>query len=144
MRHPTATRRTRPQCTGGVHCACWGSQRGGFAVGGWLKMDANSMIEADRLPRLRGDAVFLEDMRHIVVAYSEYNQAYAYHKPKTEYTGRSRGRESSKARRPKCRLMMTSTMARLLSLSPCKSKQTSFKCSLALMFRRHVMKDFCR
>ena len=57
------------------------------------------MMKEDRPPRLGGDMVTFEYMRYIVAAYSEYDQAYACHKPKTEKTGRSRGRESSKARR---------------------------------------------
>ena len=56
------------------------------------------MMKKDRPPRLGGDMITFEYMRQIVVAYSEYDQAYACHNPKTEWTWRSRGRESSRAR----------------------------------------------
>ena len=101
MRDPTATGGPRPPATGGIHSAYWGSQLSGVPVGVCLKQDVNMMIMEDRPPRLGGGMVTFEDMRHIVVAYSEYHQAYAYHKPKTKLTGRSRGRKSSKARQSK-------------------------------------------
>ena len=84
MGDPTATGRTRPLGAGGVHYACWGSQRGGVPVGGWLKPDVNMMIKADRPSRLGDDMATFENIRHIVVAYWEFDQAYAYHEPKTE------------------------------------------------------------
>ena len=81
---PTAAGGTRPPCTGGVHAVCWDSHRGGVAVGGRLKPDVKLTIGADRPPRLGGDMGVFEGMRHIVVDYSEYDQADAYHKTKTE------------------------------------------------------------
>ena len=84
MANPTAQGGTGSPGTGGVHSAYWGSPRGRVPVGGWLKPDVNQMIETDKLHRLGGYMVTFEDMRHIVVDYSEYDQAYAYHKPKTE------------------------------------------------------------
>ena len=81
---PTAASGTRPPCTGGVHAACRDRHRGGVSDGGRLKPDVELMMRADRPLRLGGDIATFEGMRHIVVAYSKYDQAYTCHKTKTQ------------------------------------------------------------
>ena len=51
----------------------------------WLAEAGRQLDDkADRPPRLGDDMATFENMRHIIGAYSEYDQEYAYHKPKTE------------------------------------------------------------
>ena len=120
MGDPTAAGGTRPPGTGRVYSSCWGSHKDGVPVGGLLKPDVK-LTGADRPHRLGDYFGTFEGMRHIVVASSMYDHADAHQKTKTEWTGRSRGRKSSKPRRPKLCFMMTSTIARHLSLSAKKS-----------------------
>ena len=72
MEDPTSARGVRAQGAGGVHTASWGSPRGAGRAGGGLKPEVNVTIGGDRPPRLGGDVVTLDDMREILVAYSEY------------------------------------------------------------------------
>ena len=74
MGDSTAAGGGRALGAGGVHPACWGSQRSGGRAGGQLKPDVKVTIEGDRLPTLDGDVVTFEDMREFLVAYLEYEQ----------------------------------------------------------------------
>ena len=74
MDYPAAARGARAQGAGGVHSASWGNPRGGGRAGGGLKPQAKVTIVGDRPPRLGGGTVTFEDMREILVAYSEYEQ----------------------------------------------------------------------
>ena len=62
------------QGAGGVLSASWGNPRGGGRAGGRLKPKVKVTIGGDRPPRLGGDTVTFEDMRKILVAYSEFEQ----------------------------------------------------------------------
>ena len=59
---------------GGIHSASLGDPRGGGRAGGRLKLDIKVNIGGDRPPRLDSDVGTFEDMREILVAYSEYEQ----------------------------------------------------------------------
>ena len=72
MEDPTAGRGARAQGADGVNSASWGNLRGGSRAGGWLKPEIKVTIGGDRPPRLAGDVATSEDMREIIVTYSEY------------------------------------------------------------------------
>ena len=74
MKDPTAATGARAQGADGVHYANWGNQSGGGQAGGPLRPEITVTIGGDRPPRLGGDVVAFEDMREILVAYSEYEQ----------------------------------------------------------------------
>ena len=90
MEDPTAARGARTQGAGGVHSASSGNPRGKGRGRGRLKPRIKVTIEGNRLPRLGGDVVTFEDMREILVAYSDYEQHVRIPNSDEEYLVRAR------------------------------------------------------
>ena len=87
---PTTTSGERAQGAGGIHSAGWGKKGDGGRAGGWTKTHAKVTIAGNRPPRLGGDSVSIEDMREILVAYSDYEQHVRISNRDEEYLVRAR------------------------------------------------------